>query len=421
MPWYQNFQDGPEYEARIRKGSFVPPDITLKELHAAVPKHLFQASTPKSLFYVFRHLAFTYAFYVFATYIDIITGFVVLHGFIWPGLAMYFRLALWVTYWGWQGITFAGIWCLGHEAGHNALSPHNSVNTLIGLPLHTFVLTPYYAWRATHRTHHKGTNHLGRDETYLPPTRKDFKLGDGKVMVRMDYAEVLEETPLFTLTKMFIRQFLGFQLYLLHNRKGNRKYPKGTSHYRPSSALFRDDERHLIVASNIAILSMLSLLGMYAHYTSWSNLMVYYIMPWLFCHNWMVTFTYLQHSDPTVPYYRENEWTFARGALATVDRPLFGWVGRFFLHNISTDHLAHHFFVSVPFYNLPKVTEAIKPVLGEYYNYDSTPVLWALWRSFTQCTFIEDEGDIVFFKNQHGEAVMDVKNSSKSKGGVQAK
>jgi hypothetical protein len=31
----------------------------------------------------------------------------------------------------------------------------------------------------------------------------------------------------------------------------------------------------------------------------------------------------------------QNQWTFARGALATVDRPLFGWVGRFFLHNVS--------------------------------------------------------------------------------------
>ena len=68
------------------------------------------------------------------------------------------------------------------------------------------------------------------------------------------------------------------------------------------------------------------------------------------------------------------------------------------------------------------VTEAIKPVLGEFYNYDSTVglsptvsafppnlacqnVLLALWRSFTQCVFVEDEGDIVFFKNQKGDAV----------------
>ena len=102
-------------------------------------------------------------------------------------------------------------------------------------------------------------------------------------------------------------------------------------------------------------------------------------------------FTYLQHSDPTVPYYREvrittpvflvspdlvltrsqKSWTFVRGALATVDRPVFGWIGEFFWNGVSDSsrtlfallgsltldrhsqinhhHVAHHFFVTVPF------------------------------------------------------------------------
>ncbi|TFK71132.1 hypothetical protein BDN72DRAFT_838056 [Pluteus cervinus] len=404
MPWYQIFQDGPEYEARKRKGNFVPPNITIKDLHEAVPPRLFERSTTTSLIYIARHLAFTYAFYVLATHLDTLYP---LLGLAKDDLAWrLLRPALWLQYWGWQGITFAGIWCLGHEAGHNALSSSSVVNAILGSVLHTFILTPYYAWRATHRTHHKSTNNLERDETYHPPSRKDLKLADGEVMVRMDYAEILEETPAFTLFKLCIRQFFGFQLYLLHNRKGNPKYPPGTSHYRPSSLLFRSEERRSIAASNVMILSMLYLLVLYARKFGWSSLSAYYLMPWLFAHNWIVTFTYLQHSDPTVPYYRKDQWTFARGALATVDRPLFGWVGRFFFHNISSDHVAHHFFVSVPFYHLPEVTEAIKPVLGDYYNYDSTPVIHALWRSFTQCTFIEDEGDIVFFKNQYGESVI---------------
>lgn len=45
-------------------------------------------------------------------------------------------------------------------------------------------------------------------------------------------------------------------------------------------------------------------------------------------------FTYLHHSDPTIPHYRQNEWSFLRGAAATVDRPLMGWMGRFFMHNV---------------------------------------------------------------------------------------
>ena len=62
--------------------------------------------------------------------------------------------------------------------------------------------------RAHKLSRQKSTNSLERDETYIPPTRKDFKLPDGKIAVRMDYTEVLEETPAFTLFKMFVRQFL---------------------------------------------------------------------------------------------------------------------------------------------------------------------------------------------------------------------
>ncbi|KAF8911392.1 fatty acid desaturase-domain-containing protein [Mucidula mucida] len=421
MLWYQIFQDGPEYERRRAQGTFRPADIKLKDLHDAVPKHLFERSTLRSLLYIAKHLAITYAFYFFATRIDFMSTVIV------PGTSPFALITrkllhnfLWLMYWGWQGFAFAGIWCLGHEAGHDALSPYRIVNGVVGTILHTFVGTPYFAWRATHRTHHKGTNHMDRDETYLPPTRKDFKLPDGKVAVRMDYVEMLAETPAFTIFKLVVRQFLGFQLYLLHNRKGNSKYPPWTSHYLPSSLLFKPEQRWYIIYSNIALCAMTSILGVCVHQFGWTAVVKYYLMPWLFQHNWMVMFTYLQHSDPTIPYYRGNEWTFARGALATVDRPLFGWVGRELLHNISTDHVAHHFFASIPFYNLPQVTAAIKPVLGDYYNYDSTGVLRALWRSFTQCTFVDEEDEIVFFRNQYGQTTLELDCSYKPSGTLSA-
>ncbi|KAI0926530.1 hypothetical protein AcW1_002505 [Taiwanofungus camphoratus] len=408
------FRDGPEYEAR-KKSSFSPPVLAIKDVHAAVPRHLFERSTMKSLYYVGRHVAITAAFYLYATRID----FMVLKATAVFDLGnraiSILSFSLWALYWFWQGISFTGLWTLGHECGHDALSPIALVNAVLGLGLHTFMLTPYYAWRATHRSHHKGTNNLDRDETYHPQTREDFKLPPEAVSKPMDYKDLVEETPLYTLYKMVIRQFLGFQLYLIHNRKGNPKYPPWTSHYKPSSQLFRPEERKYIVISDIAIGVMLSLIGVWIYQTSWNNVWRLYFVPWLWAHNWIVTFTYLQHSDPTIPYYR-NKWTFLRGALATVDRPMFGWIGRFFWHGIAHDHVAHHFFVTVPFYNLPAVTEAIKPVLGDYYCYDSTPTFYALWRSFTQCKFIESKGDIVFFKNQQGNAVRECAASEDEKG-----
>jgi hypothetical protein len=56
---------------------------------------------------------------------------------------------------------------------------------------------------------------LDRDETYIPPTRKSFKLPDGKVAVEMDYHDILEETPAFTLFKLVMRQFLSVSIALV--------------------------------------------------------------------------------------------------------------------------------------------------------------------------------------------------------------
>lgn len=81
--------------------------------------------------------------------------------------------------------------------------------------------------------------------------------------------------------------------------------------------------------------------------------------------------------------------------------------------------------------NGPEITEAIKSVLKDDYNYDSTvrpqsvlqpyyihcnhfdskfpqPTFYALYRSFTQCQFIEDKGDVIFYKNRDGKAMRDV-------------
>ncbi|KZT63394.1 hypothetical protein DAEQUDRAFT_733885 [Daedalea quercina L-15889] len=412
--------DSPEYTAR-KSAPFTPPppSLSIKAVHSAVPKHLFVRSTQKCLFYVGRHVLLTFLFYLFATRIDDLVSILldIPGAKRAAGTECALRWLLWATYWFWQSVAFMGLWTLGHECGHDALSPKPWVNAILGMGLHTFVLTPYWAWRATHRSHHKGTNNLHRDETYHPQTREEFDLPPEEKASAIDYHEMVEETPLYTLRKMVLRQFLGFQLYLIHNRKGNPKYPPGTSHYKPSSKLFRPEERRLIVFSDILIAGMIGLLGLWGWNSGFSAVWRMYLVPWLWAHSWIVTVTYLQHSDPTVPYYR-GQWTFLRGALATVDRPIFGWVGRFFWHGIAHDHVAHHFFVGVPFYNLPEVTEAIKPVLGDYYYYDPTPALYALWRSFTQCKFIESTGDIVFFKNMEGKAVREYASPGSGPGPV---
>ena len=99
-----------------------------------------------------------------------------------------------------------------------------------------------------------------------------------------------------------------------------------------------------------------------------------------------------------MPHFRKPEWNWLRGACCTVDRS-FGPVLNVVLHHINDLHVCHHIFHKVPFYHAAEATEHIKRVLGPYYLKDDTPIATACWRAFTKCQMIEDDGDIVFYKN----------------------
>ena len=83
--------------------------------------------------------------------------------------------------------------------------------------------------------------------------------------------------------------------------------------------------------------------------------------------HWLVFITYLQHSDPQMPHYEASQWTFARGAAATIDRE-FGFVGKHIFHDIIETHVLHHYVSRIPFYNAREASEAIKKLWGFIIN-----------------------------------------------------
>jgi len=81
-----------------------------------------------------------------------------------------------------------------------------------------------------------------------------------------------------------------------------------------------------------------------------------------------------------------------------VDRS-FGPILDSTFHHISDTHVCHHLFSSMPFYHAHEATVAIRKVLGPFYLKDETPILRSLWRAYTCCRFVDDAGDIVFYKS----------------------
>jgi omega-6 fatty acid desaturase (delta-12 desaturase) len=72
----------------------------------------------------------------------------------------------------------------------------------------------------------------------------------------------------------------------------------------------------------------------------------YYVIPYLCVNFWLVLITYLQHTDPKLPHYRENIWNFQHGAALTVDRA-YGTIINYFHYHTSDTYVAHYFFYTV--------------------------------------------------------------------------
>lgn len=109
----------------------------------------------------------------------------------------------------------------------------HTVNNLIGfasaIEAHSFVVASYSLlflagnssctsckyFQTVRYMHHsfvfsgqKATASMERDENYVPYTRSQFKLPDEKSSKKTDYDELFEETPVYTMYRLFIMQAL---------------------------------------------------------------------------------------------------------------------------------------------------------------------------------------------------------------------
>ena len=260
-----------------------------------------------------------------------------------------------------------------------AFSPSPIVNDTVGLILHSALLVPYHAWRISHGRHHAYTNHLDRDEVFVPP----------RVAALLPAAPDEDALPIASaaqrLLAIFLTLTIGWPAYLLFNTSG-RPYERRASHFDPASPIFTAKQRPLIVLSDAALLAVLACLGVWAARTSALHVVLHYFLPYLWVNFWLVLITLLQHSDHALPHYDADGWTWVRGALCTVDRD-YGLLNHVF-HRIGDTHVAHHLFHEMPHYHAAEATAHIAKVLGPYYRRDETPILKALWAVFRRCAVV---------------------------------
>lgn len=271
-----------------------------------------------------------------------------------------------MAYWFVQGSYMTGIWVVGHECGHNAFTAYHIIDDIVGIFCHSTLLVPYYSFKITHRRHHSNTNSCEHDQGFVPLTQTDLK---------PTWSATLEDSPIYNLYKIIEMLIVGWMpVYLCFNITGPKKYRNSAkSHFNPYAALFLPKERLTVVLGDAAVASSVLILGYLISTYGFSLVLRLYLMPYSVLNAYLITIFYLQHTDTYIPHFREGEWTWLRGALCTVDRNFGKWLNTV-LHHLVDTHVCHHIFPQMPFYNAVEATEALKPILGDYYLKDITPV-----------------------------------------------
>ncbi|GET92084.1 fatty acid desaturase, putative [Leishmania tarentolae] len=367
-------------------------ELTIKQIQDRIPAKYFERSALRSMAYVLRDICQLLVVYCIM-YRAVMPALTFLEGRVyeaggvnWASWALIsaVKLTAWNVFWFVQGLNGTALWVLAHECGHQAFSPYRSLNNAVGLVLHSSVLVPYHSWRISHGNHHKHTNHLTKDTVFVP--RKENKVID-----------LLEETPLVMVTNMLIMFIFGWPGYLLFN-VASQEYSRRVNHFEPSSPLFRKEDAHDIILSDIGIFAALSVLGLCSYQYGAYNVFCWYVVPYMWVNFWLLYITYLQHTDIRLPHYSHEHWTFVRGAVAAVDRD-YGFLLNHWLHHINDSHVVHHLFSQMPFYNAIKVTRHhIKAILGDNYVEDRRPLVEALCTSWKECAYVvPSEGVSVFY------------------------
>ncbi|KAI5294745.1 hypothetical protein KEM52_003303 [Ascosphaera acerosa] len=419
-------EDAPPREMVDTFGNeFEIPQFRMKDIRDAIPRHCYERSGWRSMLYVAQDIV------LFAA------TFVLFNKYVTPEYIPFkpVRAVLWAVYTFVEGLFGTGLWVLAHECGHQAFSTSRLLNDSVGWVLHSAMLVPYFSWKISHAKHHQMNGNIAKDMVFVPKTREVYASRVGRAVHEL--AEMTEEAPLATALHLLLQQLGGWQMYLLSNvtghdnheqqREGRGKGYKngltgGVNHFNPRSPLYEEKDVKWIWMSDLGMLITGTFLYFGVQHHGWSNMLVWYFIPYLWVNHWLVAITYLQHTDPSLPHYQPEGWNFTRGAAVTVDRD-FGFIGQYLFHDIIETHVLHHYVNKIPHYNAREASEAIKKVMGKHYKANTEGGSWgflrAMWTTARTCQWVEPnegaEGEnksVLFYRNRNNIGLPPMKSNA---------
>jgi len=220
-------------------------------------------------------------------------------------------------------------------------------------------MVPFYCWKLTHHWHHRNTCNIDKDEVFNPLRKVDEN----------DHVE-RRYIPYFGLG-------LGWATYLIFGYDTKKVF----CHLNPFDARYQGFQAKCLLSVS-SVVAMGFCLYKYTLYDGFLRLVVYYLIPWFGFGTWVVILTFLHHHDVDITWYGNDQWTFVKGALSSIDRD-YGLFHRM-IHHIGT-HQVHHLFISVPHYHLERATVHFRAKYPHLVKLNKEPIfttfhtMWYAW------------------------------------------
>lgn len=234
------------------------------------------------------------------------------------------------------GLVISRLFILGHDACHQSLTRHRTLNRWLGRLIFLPSLTPYSLWEVGHNVvHHGYTNLKGFDFVWQPRSLDEFR-----ALPRWRRA----------LERLYRSGWAPWLYYLVEIWWTRMMFPNRAT-MPTRRAVFTLDG---LMASAYALAWVGGLVAAAAAsgQSAWWLLAVGFVVPFLVWNGMIGFVVYVHHTHPGIAWYDSKaQWAAANPFVSTTVHLTFRSAMGSVLHHIM-EHTAHHVDMGVPLYRL---------------------------------------------------------------------